>query len=242
MKNGGVSDVFTDSRLGEDLLWRDLRRERFSRPVPALFLDRDGVIIEEKEYISDPNEVLLLKGVPELIRAARTLGMAVVEITNQAGIGRGYFQWTDFAQVEDRVTQVLVEQGVKVDAVFGCPFHQEGRHPYCHPNHAWRKPNPGMLFEAAKRLNLSLRQSVLVGDKTVDLEAARAAGLEIGVHVLTGHGEAQRAASHTVAAEGFRVNIISRADEAVPLLLENNRRWGQQSVLAEQEEPGGLSR
>jgi D-glycero-D-manno-heptose 1,7-bisphosphate phosphatase len=241
MKNAGVSDVFTDSRLGEDLLWRDLRRERFSRPMPALFLDRDGVIIEEKEYIRDPNEVVLLNGVTELIRAARTLGMAVVEITNQAGIGRGYFQWTDFAQVEDRVTEVLAQQGVEVDAVFGCPFHREGRDPYCHPNHAWRKPNPGMLLEAAKLLNLSLRQSVLVGDKTVDLEAARAAGLEVGVHVLTGHGEAQRAESLAAASEGFRVTVINRADEAVPLLVESHHRF-QQEVFAEEEKPRGVSR
>ncbi len=230
MKDPGVSQVFTDPRLGEDFLWRDLRCERFSRPAHALFLDRDGVIIEEKEYISDPKEVVLLDGVPDLIRAARTLGMAAVEITNQAGIARGYFGWMDFVQVESRVTQVLAEQGVNVDAVFACPFNCEGQQPYLHPDHAWRKPNPGMLLEAARLLNLELGQSVLVGDKATDLEAARAAGLTFAVLVLTGHGQSQLVQSREVATENFHVEFVTRADEAIPFLQKLARLGKRMNV------------
>ena len=164
------AEPFTDPRLGEDLLWREVRIARFPRPAPALFLDRDGVIVEEKLYLSDPRDVELLTGIAHLIRTARTLDMAVVEITNQAGIAHGYFSWSDFVGVENRLTRVLGEQGLAVDAVFACPFHPQGRSPYGKPDHPWRKPNPGTPLEAACLLNLELRQ-LLVGDKVGDLQA-----------------------------------------------------------------------
>src|SRR5262249_34005806 len=153
-----------------------------------LFLDRDGVIIEEMIYLSDPDAVALLPGIVDLIRTARAHGMAVVEITNQAGIARGYFGWSEFVKVEDRLTQMLAGQGVGVDAVLACPFHSEGMEPYRVEDHIWRKPNPGMLLEAGRLLNLALARSVLVGDKVMDAQAARGAGLACAVHVLTGHG------------------------------------------------------
>lgn len=217
-----LSTPFTDPRLGNDLLWRDVRVERFAHPAPALFLDRDGVIIEEMEYISDPGQVELMPGIPELVRAARSLGVAVVEITNQAGIARGYFGWEEFVEVENRVTRVLAGQDVRVDAVFACPFHPQGRFPYQHPNHPWRKPNPGMLLAAAERLNLDLSQSVLVGDKVADQEAARAAGLAFGIHVLTGHGPAHEEASRAAAAKNFPVHVVRRPSEAVRLLSKKS--------------------
>jgi D-glycero-D-manno-heptose 1,7-bisphosphate phosphatase len=211
-------DSFTDLRLGRDLLWRDVRIPKFSSAAPALFLDRDGVIIQEKIYIHDPAEVELLTGIPDLIRAARGLGMAVVEITNQAGIAHGVFEWPEFVQVDNRVMEVLAEQNVSVDAVFACPFHDEGRPPYQVANHGWRKPNPGMLLEAISQLNLAPRKSVLVGDKVSDLEAGRAAGLALGIHVLTGHGREHEADSRAVATKEFPVQIVERADQAIPFL------------------------
>jgi len=209
---------FTDTRLGADLLWRDVRIARFPRPVPALFIDRDGVIIEEKLYLSNPDDIELLPGAPELIGAAHELGMAVVEITNQAGIAHGYFGWPDFVRVENRLTEILAGQGVAADAVFACPFHPQGRPPYRDLNHPWRKPNPGMLLEAAQRMNLALERSVLIGDKVSDLEAGRAAGLALGIHVLTGHGREHEPASAAVASDGFPVRVVAGAGEAAPLL------------------------
>lgn len=213
-----VSKPFFDVRLGEDLLWRELRIEPFQQPSAALFLDRDGVIIEEKEYIRDPKDAELLPGIVELIRAAREAGMAVVEVTNQAGIARGYSGWPEYIQIENRVAEVLAHQGAKVDAVFACPFHEQGLSPYDVANHAWRKPNPGMLLEAAKLLNLALRESVLVGDKASDQQAARLARLAFGIHVLTGHGKGEQELSRAVSTEAFPVHVVTRADDAVPLL------------------------
>jgi D-glycero-D-manno-heptose 1,7-bisphosphate phosphatase len=213
-----VPQLFDDPRLGSDLLWRDVRVERLPHPAPALFLDRDGVIIEEKGYISKPEDVDLLAGMPELISAAKRLGMAVVEVTNQAGIGRGYFDWSDFVRVEDRLTDLLAQSGVAIDAVFACPYHPEGEFPYRKADHAWRKPNAGMLFEAADVLNLALDRSVMIGDKDLDQSTAKAAKLKYGIHLLTGYGRENEAAARAVASESFPVHILRGADEAVALL------------------------
>ncbi len=209
---------FNDLRLGSDLLWRELRVKRFPSPVPALFLDRDGVIIEEKGYIADPEDVVLLPGMAELIGAAKRLGMAVVEVTNQAGIGRGYFEWSAFVRVEDRLTNLLAQSGATIDAVFACPYHPEGVFPYRHPNHAWRKPNPGMLFEAAELLNLVLDQSVMVGDKQLDQMTGQAAKLKYGIHVLTGYGRESESDARAIASETFPVHVLRNAGQAVDLL------------------------
>lgn len=210
--------LFEDPRLGSDLLWRDVRTGRFQRSVPALFLDRDGVIIEEKGYVARPEDVSLLPGIPELITAAKNLGMAVVEVTNQAGIAHGYFGWSDFVQVEDRVTELLAECGAAIDAVFACPYHPEGQPPYRRRNHPWRKPNPGMFSEAAKLMNLALDQSIMVGDKELDQLAAKAAQLRFGVHVLTGYGSAREPFARAVASPDFPVRIVSSASDCLSLL------------------------
>jgi len=214
-------ETFSDPRLGPDLLWRDLRVNCFPLPRPALFLDRDGVIIEEKEYIARPDDVELLPGITDLIRTARKAGMAVVEITNQAGIGRGYFGWQEFLLVESRAMKLLDERGERLDAVFACPFHPDGRPPYRQAGHAWRKPNPGMLLEAGRLLNLDLPRSVLVGDKVDDHAAGRAAGLRSAVHVLTGHGREHAAAVSKFTSSDFPVQIVRSPQEAAASLLEH---------------------
>jgi len=232
MKKLTQPETFADPRLGGDLLWRELRGPRFALSQPALFLDRDGVIIEEKEYIADPDEVELLPGIADLIRIARAAGMAVVEVTNQAGIARGLLGWPDFVAVENRITALLSEQGVHLDAVFACPFHAAGQPPYGHPGHAWRKPNPGMLLEAARLLNLDLPRSILVGDKIADQEAARAAGLACGIHVLTGHGNKHETAARALSSHEFPVQIAGHAQEAAAILQHAAGRLHEYRILA----------
>lgn len=208
-------------RLGGDLLWRDLRVKRFAQAKPALFLDRDGVIVQEIGYLANPDHVELLSGIPELIAAAKARGMAVVEVTNQAGIGHGYFGWSDFVLVEDRLSQLLAEKRAAVDAVFACPFHPRGNPPYDHPNHPWRKPNPGMLLEAARLLHLDLEASVMVGDKELDQMTAKAADLRYGIHLRTGYGSETEAAARRIASERFPVYVFDDAFQATQWILEN---------------------
>jgi D-glycero-D-manno-heptose 1,7-bisphosphate phosphatase len=162
----------------------------------------------------------LLPGIRELYQAAKNRGLAVVEVTNQAGIGRAYFDWAEYLRVENRMNELLGAVGVWIDAVFSCPFHPEGVSPYRVDNHPWRKPNPGMLLEAARLLNLELRESLIVGDKASDLLAGQRAGLALGIHVLTGHGYREQDLSRAAAAGHYLPHILPGLEEAARLLEE----------------------
>ena len=170
---------------------------------PALFLDRDGVIVEEAHYLSKPEDVVLLDGAAKVIAKANRLAVPVIVVTNQSGIGRGYFGWEEFVQVQERIIEDLDKQGAFINAVFACPHHKDGDPPYDSPNHAWRKPNPGMLLEAALRMPIDLKQSWLIGDHAGDIQAALNAGLPGATHVLTGHGSDERSGAMAVEGDGF---------------------------------------
>ncbi len=208
--------------LTDDGVWcQILRRPRPSaRPAPALFLDRDGVVIEEGHFVHDPAQVRLLPGSAETIRAANTRGHGVVIVTNQSGIGRGYFGWPEFAATQTRVIEDLAGRGAYIDAVLACPFHEGGCAPYDIANHPYRKPNPGMLRLAAERLRIDLAGSWIVGDHATDIGAGRAAGLAGAVHVATGHGSEpdQRPRALAYATEDFRVLVAASLAEAAPLI------------------------
>lgn len=195
------------------------------RPRPALFLDRDGVINEDVGYLHHTEDVRLVDGAAEAIKAANRLGFPVVVVTNQGGIGLGYFGWPDFAAVQDRLLDLLAAKGAHVDGVFASPYHPRATGPYAHPSHPSRKPNPGMLLAAADWLSIDLARSWMVGDHARDLEAAKNAGLPGGMHVLSGHGgeEGQRDGALALAGDGFRVltgNSIAAAVRTLPLYRE----------------------
>jgi D-glycero-D-manno-heptose 1,7-bisphosphate phosphatase len=175
-------------------------------------------MIEEKHHLCDPEQVVLLPGAAALVSSAHSLGLPVVVVTNQAAIGYGKCGWDDLRLVQARIEELLALEGVAVDAVLACPFHAVAQPPYRHPDHPWRKPNPGMLLEAATLLNLALGQSILIGDKVSDIAAARSAGLPAACLVRTGHGMNHVAAAQALAGSGFRVMVIDSLIQAVPLL------------------------
>lgn len=185
---------------------------------PALFLDRDGVLVEETHYLSDPEDVRLLAGAPELVAAANRAGVPVVVVTNQAGIGRGYYGWDSFAAVQERLKALLAAAGARWDAVLACPFHPDAREPWRHPDHPARKPNPGMLLRAREELGVELRSSWIVGDTLGDVLAGRNARLSGAVHVLTGHGRRDRDA--VAALRGFEVRLADTVAELGSLPAE----------------------
>ena len=155
------------------------------RAVPALFVDRDGTLIEDPGYIADPEKVRLIPGAAAALRGFHDAGYALILITNQSGIGRGYYGWSDYEAVATRFRDLLAAEGVSFDAELACAHAPEAA---CD----WRKPAPGMIREAADRLDLDLAGSVLAGDKLSDLEAGAAAGVPRLVHVATGHGAEER--------------------------------------------------
>ena len=197
-----------------------LREPRWKRPAPALFLDRDGVVVVEVNYLHRIEDVRLESGAAEVIGRANRLSVPVAFVTNQAGIGYGYYGWAEFALCQEKILADLAAEGAVVDAVIACPHHGKGRPPYDHPDHPARKPNPGMLLRAASLLNLELARSWIVGDRASDLEAGRNAGLEGGIHVLTGHGsrEGEAEKCQAVATSRFRVSTAPSIAETITLL------------------------
>jgi D-glycero-D-manno-heptose 1,7-bisphosphate phosphatase len=149
-----------------------------ARPRPALFLDRDGVINADRGYVARPQDFEWLPGIFEAVRTARRLGFAVVVVTNQSGIGRGYYTEQDFAAVTAYMQERLARENAPLDAVYHCPFHPDAVEArFRHPDHPWRKPRPGMLLAARDDMELDLARSAMVGDRPSDVEAGAAAGV-----------------------------------------------------------------
>jgi len=115
-----------------------------------------------------------------------------VIVTNQAGIGRGYYGWAQFEAVQEAIVAALATKGAEINAVYACPHHPQAHGLFAHPDHPARKPNPGMLLQAASDLGLALKRSWLVGDKAIDVEAAKRAGIAGALQVATGYGTAER--------------------------------------------------
>ena len=154
----------------------------------ACFFDRDGVIIEEADYISDPALVRLCPFAADAIRAMHDAGRLVIVVSNQSGIARGYFTEADLRAVEARMNELLAEAGVKIDAAYYCFHHKKGIVPEYAIDCDCRKPKPGMLLRAAKDLDIDLAASFMIGDKESDLEAGLNAGCRGVALVRTGHG------------------------------------------------------
>jgi D-glycero-D-manno-heptose 1,7-bisphosphate phosphatase len=193
-------------------------------PTPALFLDRDGTLVEEVGFLSRSEDLRLIEGAVAVIAAANARRIRVVIVSNQSGIGRALFGWDDFAAVQCRLVSALAEGGAFLDAVFACPYHPQARAPYDHPDHPDRKPNPGMILRACALLTLDLSRSWIIGDRASDVIAGRRAGLAGALLVTTGFGhvaEEQEAALREQDREDFRVLLgpsIAAALADVPLL------------------------
>ncbi|MDF1614750.1 D-glycero-alpha-D-manno-heptose-1,7-bisphosphate 7-phosphatase [Desulfurivibrio dismutans] len=149
---------------------------------PALFLDRDGVINEDYAYVCRREDFVFVDGIFELGRTARERGYLLVVVTNQAGIGRGYYTEADFWALTDWMLEVFAAEGCPIDAVYFCPYHPEHGQGEYKKAASCRKPQPGMIKQAAREHGIDLTRSVLVGDRESDVEAGRAAG--VGCNLL----------------------------------------------------------
>ena len=153
----------------------------------AVFLDRDGVINEEVEYLHSPEQLRMIPHAAQAIRKLNERAIPVIVVTNQAGIARGYFSEAQVVVVHHALAALLNQAGAHVDRFYYCPHHPtEGFLPY-RVQCSCRKPQPGLLFQAAKDLNLELSHCYLIGDKVSDLEAGWHAGCQT-ILVQTGYG------------------------------------------------------
>jgi D-glycero-D-manno-heptose 1,7-bisphosphate phosphatase len=143
----------------------------------ALFLDRDGVINEEANYLWRREDVRFVSGIFSLCRAAQSLGYKIVVVTNQAGIGRGMYSEADFHGLMEWMGAEFAREHVTLDAVYFSPYHPEHGIGHYRRDHEDRKPGTGMLRRAAVDLGIVLADSILVGDRCTDIAAANAANL-----------------------------------------------------------------
>jgi D-glycero-D-manno-heptose 1,7-bisphosphate phosphatase len=204
-----------------DGVWAEILRAPeapAAKPRPGLFLDRDGVVIEDPGYLHEPAEVRLIPGAAAAIQRANQRGIPVVLVSNQSGIGRGLYGWPAFAATQARLLALLAAEGAGLDMVLACPYHPEGQAPYRHPDHPCRKPRPGMLLLAAERLALDLAGSWLVGDRALDIEAAGAAGLAGAVQVLTGQGAGERKDCESLTFSDLNLRFAANLEAAVGLI------------------------
>ena len=149
-----------------------------SSGVPAVFLDRDGVLIEDTGYPHLEEHLRLVAGAAEAVRRLNQLGYLCVIVTNQSGVARGLFSEDQMKAFNTLIVRKLAAQGAVIGAVYACPFHSEGRiAAYIHPDHPDRKPNPGMLLRAAADHHIDMAKSFMIGDQPSDMEAARRAGV-----------------------------------------------------------------
>jgi D-glycero-D-manno-heptose 1,7-bisphosphate phosphatase len=188
---------------------------------PALFLDRDGVIVVDTHFVGRADDLRLIEGAAAAITRCNALGIPVVVVTNQSGIARGYYDWGDFRAVQAALSTALAVAGAHVDAVLACAYHAEGAGPLRVASHPWRKPNPGMILAAGSRMNLDLPQSWIIGDRTHDLAAGSAAGLAGGTLLATDDRERHRAS--LLASARFAVETAANLADAVARLIERRR-------------------
>jgi D-glycero-D-manno-heptose 1,7-bisphosphate phosphatase len=144
----------------------------------ALFLDRDGVINVDRGYVHRVEDFVFVPGIFDLARCAvQELGWRLIVATNQSGIGRGYFDEAAFQALTAWMCERFRAEGAPITRVYHCPYHPEAGIGAYRQDHPWRKPQPGMILQAAKDFALDLPHSALVGDKPDDMEAAAAAGV-----------------------------------------------------------------
>ncbi len=167
------------------LIFNTTEREERIKESPVLFLDRDGVIIEDCHYIKEPNKVKLCKGAKNLIRSAFKKNIPIIIITNQSGISKNLLSWEDYYSVTKAMLNKLGKPN-PISAIYANSYINDV------PKENWRKPNPTMILKALNDLNLEINNSILIGDRKSDILSGIRAGIKNIIHVKTGHGEEEK--------------------------------------------------
>ena len=169
----------------------------------AFFLDRDGVLIQEKHFISDPKDVCLEKGVLEFFHHLYELKIPIVIITNQSGISRGFFNWQDYEEITEKMINLLGKRN-PIIGIFANGLGPDSSYL------GWRKPSPEMINVAANMLNIDLDNSFLIGDRLSDVEAGFNAGIRNLIHLETGYGIKERKMVLKFKEEKSNLNIAEK--------------------------------
>jgi D-glycero-D-manno-heptose 1,7-bisphosphate phosphatase len=172
----------------------------------AIFLDRDGTLIAEKNYLRRPEDVEIFPGAGRALKELSDTGFKLFIVSNQSGIGRGYFTLADVGRVNEHLCRELARDGVRFEKIYIAP-EAPGQ-----PSRG-RKPSPQFLFDARDEFDLDLLESFMIGDKLIDLECGWNAGLKKSILVRTGYGaETERAAANKFASVAIVDDLNGAAD------------------------------
>ncbi|MHC4994090.1 MAG: D-glycero-alpha-D-manno-heptose-1,7-bisphosphate 7-phosphatase [Planctomycetota bacterium] len=183
----------------------------------AVFLDRDNTIIQNDDDLGDPDQVKLIQGAASAIASLRGLGFQIVVVTNQGGVARGLYEEADVDRVHERIAELVKQtSGAIIERFYYCPYHPEATVERYKQEHPWRKPQPGMLLQAAEDLGLNLESCWMVGDQLRDIEAGWAAGVR---SVLLQPDAKEPEGYH--APEGKRLLVAANLVDAVRLIAQH---------------------
>ncbi|MGB1262242.1 MAG: D-glycero-beta-D-manno-heptose 1,7-bisphosphate 7-phosphatase [Cognaticolwellia sp.] len=178
----------------------------------ALFLDRDGIINIDHGYVHKIEDFDFVEGIFDLCRTASEKGYQIFVITNQAGIARGYYDRAAFATLSQWMVSVFAEQGITIEKVYYCPHHpSKGVNEFVMPCQC-RKPAPGMLMQAQQEFAIELAESIFIGDKVSDMQAAKNAG--INCRILVNSRYTNESPNENIVS-AIRVNKLSQAGEYI---------------------------
>jgi D-glycero-D-manno-heptose 1,7-bisphosphate phosphatase len=182
-------------------------------------LDRDGTLIVERHYLADPAQVELLPGAVQGLRQIVDLGLGLAVVTNQSGVGRGYFDLQRLAEIHDRMVALLAIEGISLDGIYYCPHLPDDR---C----ACRKPSTGMILQAAADLNFAPTDCFVIGDKPCDIELGQGVRATT-LLVKTGYG-AQVAANRETTPD-YVVQDLAEAAQVIHTVLDGGVRIGDET-------------
>ena len=174
----------------------------------AVFLDRDGTLIEEKEYLHRPEQVVIFPGAAVALKRLQDAGFLLIMVTNQSGVGRGYFTLADVERVHEHLAKELARDGVRLTKIYVAPEAPD------QPSHG-RKPSPQFLFDARDEFGIDLAQSFMIGDKLIDLECGWNAGVKKSLLVRTGYGAEVERESATIIGRAMAVDDLVGATELI---------------------------
>lgn len=169
-------------------------REKKGKPEAnssiAVFLDRDGTVIQERGYLNHPDALELISGAADAVALLNRSGFKIIVVSNQSGVARGYFPEDLLQSLHQKMSALLAKRGARLDAIYYCPHHPCAGEPPYRKDCDCRKPKTGMLERAAEEFPIDVAQSYLVGDKMSDMQTAKNAGCK-AVLVMTGYGKGE---------------------------------------------------
>lgn len=174
----------------------------------AIFLDRDGTLNVDKNYLSNPAELIIIPGTSDALRRLMQAGYRLFIVTNQSGIGRGYYTLADMHAVNEKLCAELAKDGIRFEKIYYAPEAPE------EPSRG-RKPSPQFLFDARDEFGIDLAQSYMIGDKIIDLECGWNAGVKKSILVRTGYGAKVELGNPEITKRALVADDIGAATELI---------------------------